>query len=447
MTDGLGRRVLELRRRKGMSQARLADAAHITSAYVTLLEHGRRRPREAVLRNLAAALGTTVDYLVTGRDGAVHAHELDLRFGEVALRNGEAAAARERFAAARDDAVALGDGYVPEQYEARYGVARADWTLGRQGDAIAGFEALLEAHDLPSSVSRVALQTWLCRAYAFAGDLGRAIDLGEAALAAVGPLSGPEAQVTEGVAELASTLVWAYAERGDLTRAQQLIDSLVIAAEASGSLLARGAAYWNAANVAEARGEFRAAIKLADRAVALYGEIGNAFAVAALRINIASYMLRLPGVDLEAAEAHLRESIDSLTSAVTVSPTDLAMAEKELARCLLLAGRVGEAVDTARAALERLSAAPLERARVLAVLAAALLAAGTEDEAVACYEDAADALAAYGAGRQAGTVWVELASVLAAMERDKEALAALWRTVAALGLTVAPIRPATASVP
>ena len=446
MTDGLGRRVLALRRRNGMSQAALAAAAHITPGYVALLEQGRRRPREAVLRSLAAQLGTTVDYLVTGRDGQVHAHEIDLRFGEVALRNGEAATARERFAAAHADALALGDGYAAEQYEALYGIARADWTIGRQREAITGFEALLAAQDLPTSIDPVSLQTWLCRGYAYVGDLGRAIDLGETALAAVGPLTGPQAHVTEGLAELVSTLVWAYTERGDLTRAQQLIDSLVVAVEGSGSLPARGAAYWNAAIVAEAHGEFRAAIRLADRALALYGEIGHAFAVAALRANIASWTLRLPDVDFGAAERQLRESIDSLIEAVTVSPTDLAMAERELARCLLLAGRVGEAVDTARAALARVPAAPLERARVLAVLAAALLAQGAEDEAVACYEDAAAALTAYGAGRQAGPVWCELATVLAAMGRDKEALAVLWRMAAALGVTAAPIRPATATV-
>ncbi|MFL6137586.1 MAG: helix-turn-helix domain-containing protein [Frankiaceae bacterium] len=447
MADGIGGRVVALRQRKGLSQAALAEAAYITAPYVALIERGkRRRPRESVLRSLAGALDTTVDYLVTGRDGQVHAHEVDLRFGEVAFRNGDPATARERFVAAYEDAAALGDGYVPEQREAQYGIARADWSLGRQGDAIAGFEALLDAHDLPSSVSRVALQTWLCRAYAFAGDLGRAIDLGENALAAVGPVTGPRAHVTEGLAELVSTLVWAYTERGDLTRAQQLIDSLVVAVEASGSMSARGAAYWNAAIVAEAQGEFRAAIKLADRAIALYGEIGNDFAIAALRINVAGYMLRLPGVDLAAAEAHLRESMGGLIESGHSNPTNVAMAEKELARCLLLAGRVDEAVDTARAALERVPAAPLERARVLAVLAAASFADGREDEAVACYEDAAAALTAYGAGRQAGPVWGELAAVLTTMERDKEAVAALWRMAAALGVSAAPIRPATAAV-
>jgi tetratricopeptide (TPR) repeat protein len=444
MTDGLGRRVLELRRRRGMSQAALAAAAHITSAYVTLLEQGKRRPREAVLRNLAAQLGTTVEYLVTGRDGKVHAHQIDLRFGEVALRNGEAAVARERFVAAYEDAVALGDGYVPEQREAQYGIARADWALGRMGDAMAGFEALLEADDIPSSVSRVTLRTWLCRACSRAGDLDRAIELGERALAEAGPLDSANLAVGDELIELASTLVGCYYERGDLATARILGDRVVAAAESTGSMGARGAAYWNAAAVAEARGEVRAAIKLADRAIALFGELGYAYDVAALRANVASYSLRLPDTDLAAAEAQLRESLAALAEAPHSNPVDLAWTEKELARCQLLAGHVTDAVQTARAALERVPSAPLERARVLAVLAAALSEAGSDDEALAAYEEAANALEASGARRQAAPVWRELADLLKELGRDRDAIVALERMGGALGVPATPRRSTTA---
>ncbi|MFL6138769.1 MAG: helix-turn-helix domain-containing protein [Frankiaceae bacterium] len=439
MTHGLGQRVLELRRRKGLSQAQLAPLVHVTSAYLSMVEQGKRQPREAVLRNLAVQLDTTVEYLITGRDGQVHAHEVDLRFGEVALSNGDPRTARERFAAAYEDAVALGDGYAPEQREAQYGLARADWTLGRVKDAIAGFEALLEAHDVPTSVSRVALQTWLCRAYTHAGDLGRAIDLGESALRHAGPLNRVAA-VSDGMVILASTLVEAYHQRGDLTRAQQIIDSTVIAAEAGGSMDARGAAYWSAAMVAEARGEIRAAIRLADRAAAMYGELEFAFEVAALRGNVASLSLRLPDIDLDVAEQQLRESISGMAEGIH-GPADLAEIEKELARCLLLAGRVGAAVDTARDALERVPAQPLERARVLAVLAAALLADGRDDEALATYQDAAVALEACGAGRQAAPVWRELADVLSAMGRESDANAMLRRMGVALGVPGVPVCP------
>jgi tetratricopeptide (TPR) repeat protein len=212
------------------------------------------------------------------------------------------------------------------------------------------------------------------------------------------------------------------------------------AAESSQSIRARGAAYWNAAVLAEARGELRAARQHAERALALYGEIGHAFACAALRGNTAAYAIRLPGADLEWADAQLRQSIAEFEE-VGASPADRAAMELELARCRLLAGRVDDAVDIARAALERVPSAPLERARVLAVLAAALLATGCTEEALDAYENAAMALKAYGAGRQAALVWHELAAILKAMGRESDANVALERMAAALGVQAVPISP------
>jgi transcriptional regulator with XRE-family HTH domain len=439
MTDDFGQRVSDLRRRRGMTQAELGSAVGVTGSFLSLVEKGSRRPGAKVIRALAAQLDTTVDYLMTGL-GDVRTVELDLRFAEVALRSGDPATARGRFGAAYEQAVALGDTYAAEQYEALYGVARAEEALGNLDAAIAGFEHLLVARDLSSSVNQVTLRVWLCRTYIRVGDLDRAIDLGEAALVGIGPMDAADIVLSDEMIELASTLVAAYQQRGDLTRAQMLIDSVVVAAEASGSMRSRGAAYWNAAYVAEARGEMRAARQHAERALALYGEIGHTFACAALRGNAAAYAIRLPGADLEWADAQLRQSISEFAE-VDASPADVAAMELELARCCLLAGHVTEAVEIGRAALQRVPSAPLERARVLAVLAAALLEAGYADEALSAYENAAEALEAYGAGRQAAQVWHELAAVLKVMGRDSDVIIALERTATALGVRAVPVRP------
>jgi tetratricopeptide (TPR) repeat protein len=443
MTDGLGKRLADLRRHQGLSQAVLAAAVHITPAYLSLLEQGKRRPGAAVLRGLAERLGTTPEYLATGRSDEGRGVELELRFAEVALRTGDPAAALERFAAAHEQAVALGQPYDPERHEALWGLGRANEALGRYREAIVIFEALLATRDLPSSVNPLTVRMWLCRAYTHVGDLRRAIDLGEAALEKVEPLAAPDAAVGDELIELVSTLAVAYQERGDLTRAQLLIDSAVVAAEASESMRARGAAYWTSATVAGARGDIRAAIRLADRALALYGEINHAFAVAALRGNVASYSLRLPDPDLAAVEEQLRESIAGMTE--DGSTADVAVIETELARCYLMAGRVAEAIDVARTAVAHVPSAPLEQARALAVLAAASLAGGSADEAVEAYQTAAESLESYGAGRQAALVWRELAAVLKAMGRGSEAIAAFERMAAALGVPDVPIRPLTAA--
>jgi tetratricopeptide (TPR) repeat protein len=439
MTDGLARRVLDLRRRKGLSQAALSSAAHISSAYLSLVEQGKRRPSQAVIRSLAEQLGTTVEYLATGRTGEPRTIEVDLRFGELALTSGDAATARDRFAAALEDARRLGAPYDPERYEALYGMSRALMGLGSLPTAIGGLEELLAVPELPSTVNRTSVKVSLCRAYMQSGDLGRAIDLGEAALAEEG--AGYGQFVSEEHTELTSTLVFAYRERGDLTRATMLIDSAVIAADASGSLLARGAAYWNAAAIADERGDMRAAVRYAERALAMYGELGNARAAACLRGNAAGYAILLPDADFAAAEAQLRQAIGEMRE-VAVGPADLAGMERELARCLLFAGHVEDAVGQAREALELLDrGAPLEYARVLAVLAAALLASGDEVEAEAAYRKAANALDEVGATRAAAQVWRELADVLHRMGRLEEAIGVFGRVATALGAPAVPVQP------
>jgi transcriptional regulator with XRE-family HTH domain len=45
------------RRRKGWSQAQLAAKAGISTPFMTLIEQGRRRPREDAANHLVAALG------------------------------------------------------------------------------------------------------------------------------------------------------------------------------------------------------------------------------------------------------------------------------------------------------------------------------------------------------------------------------------------------------
>jgi tetratricopeptide (TPR) repeat protein len=275
------------------------------------------------------------------------------------------------------------------------------------------------------------------------GDLGRAIDLGEAALAEEG--AGYGQFVSEEHTELTSTLVFAYRERGDLTRATMLIDSAVIAAEASGSLRARGAAYWNAAAVADERGDMRAAVRYAERALAMYGELGNARAAACLRGNAAGYAILLPDADFAAAEAQLRQAIGEMRE-LAVGPADLAGMERELARCLLLAGHVDDAISQATDALERLDhGTPLEHARVVAVLAAALLASGDEAAAEAAYREAANALDQVGATRAAAQVWRELADVLHRMGRLEEAIGVFGRVAAALGAPAVPVHPVKAA--
>lgn len=63
----MGERIAQLRRNKGMSQARLAKILGLSTSTIAMYEQGRREPSVSALIALASALGVTIDYLLTGR--------------------------------------------------------------------------------------------------------------------------------------------------------------------------------------------------------------------------------------------------------------------------------------------------------------------------------------------------------------------------------------------
>ena len=68
-TTALGRRLLQLRQRHALTQARLARAAGLSAAIVASLEQGQRAdPRVSTVIKLARALGVPVDELLGEED-------------------------------------------------------------------------------------------------------------------------------------------------------------------------------------------------------------------------------------------------------------------------------------------------------------------------------------------------------------------------------------------
>ncbi len=65
MSD-LGKRVVELRKKKGLSQSDLAKQVGISYAQVGRYETKGAQPPAEVLKKIADALDTTVDYLISG---------------------------------------------------------------------------------------------------------------------------------------------------------------------------------------------------------------------------------------------------------------------------------------------------------------------------------------------------------------------------------------------
>ena len=60
----MGTRIRRLRKAKGISQAALAQRAHLTRVYITRLEAGQQDPSLSTINALAKALGVPVTALL-----------------------------------------------------------------------------------------------------------------------------------------------------------------------------------------------------------------------------------------------------------------------------------------------------------------------------------------------------------------------------------------------
>ena len=68
----LGRKIRDLRLRRGLTVQRLAAASGLSKGFISQVENGRTSPSLATLRDLALALQTSVAYLVVEEEQAPH---------------------------------------------------------------------------------------------------------------------------------------------------------------------------------------------------------------------------------------------------------------------------------------------------------------------------------------------------------------------------------------
>jgi transcriptional regulator with XRE-family HTH domain len=437
MSKDSGERVRALRTSRGIAQADLAAAIGVSKSYLSHIEAGRRQVKGALLQRLAQALGVDAAQLETGIPADAHEDlELRLAFAEMSLRNGDWALAANEFASGLERATQLPMGRFVD--EATWGLARAQEASGHLEQAIVSYESLLGRPDLSPMVPRARVSCDLILAYLECGDLARAVDIGETALAELQELE-PAPDIAVQV-ELIGTLAGCYLERGDLTRAQLLARRALTLSEQDGTPRARAAAAWNAATVANARHDSLTARQNADRALALYAEIDNARALGLLRVVSAALRLRQAEPDARGALPELERALDELRE--VGSRVDLGYARTEQARALLVTGDLQGAAEAGRRALEELSSGDrLETGRTLLVLGHVAIARGEPDEAVALFRLAATALDESGASRQAGTVWRELGEAYVELGRSDEAIEALRRASDLAGASYNPMRP------
>ncbi len=62
----MGQRIMERRKKLGLTQEALAERSELTTQFVSYAESGKRGMRPENLMRIAAALGVSTDYLLTG---------------------------------------------------------------------------------------------------------------------------------------------------------------------------------------------------------------------------------------------------------------------------------------------------------------------------------------------------------------------------------------------
>jgi tetratricopeptide (TPR) repeat protein len=423
----LGQRVRDARVAQGLTQGQVAGA-DMTVGYVSRIEAGQRRPDAKILEVLATRLQTTVSHLLLGVSSREYDElRLALDYAELSLESGEWLEAEQRAAAALErGAVETLDDL---RDRARYLHGRALEAQGRLEEAIADLEQVLGRPD--GGAIALAAGIALSRCYREAGDLTRAIQVGESVLAR---LSDVELSGSDEAVQLVVTVAAAYFERGDVTYAVRLCRLAIDRAEDLGSPVSRASAYWNASMMEAERGGVAAAIPMAEKALALFGEGRDARNLARLRMQLGIMQLQSDPPAVREAEANLEQARSELTAS-SASAVDLARCKLGMARTHFLGGELEQArVLSAEAAEDTEGTAPILAADASVLQGQVAAAQGDIDAATASYRRAVLLLTGVGADRLAGQLWFELGGLFDAVGDGDSARDAYRSAAASVGV-------------
>jgi tetratricopeptide (TPR) repeat protein len=434
----LGRRIRAARLAAGLTQAELA-AGEVSVAYISRIEDGQRRPEAGLLERMAQRAGTTLEHLVLGvsvdeqleLQVAVDHAELALAGGEPQRALSEAEAALEALE---------GKELAALRRQARH--VRA-FALEAVGDLQGAIEQLEEvtAQPQPDGAWLKAL-IGLSRCYREAGDLNRAINVGERAQQGVEDL-GLQG-LTEAI-QLSLTVANAYLLRGDAAYALVLCRRAIADAEKHDSPVGKASAYWNASVLEARNGALESSLALARQALALFEAGEDARNLSRLRAQLANVQLALSPPDAEGA----LQTLDvAATEMAWSSASTVDVARQGLTRSrahFLLGDHVRADQHLAEALAMMPPGAPVLSASALVLRGEIAAADGRIDEAREAYRSAVHQLTAAGADRDAAQLWFDLGALLAGVGDAAGALDAYQRAGASAGFrtptpTVVPTR-------
>ncbi|WP_017558231.1 helix-turn-helix domain-containing protein [Nocardiopsis baichengensis] len=287
-----GRRLRELRKRRGLSQAELAGE-EISTGYLSRLESGARRPTEKVAAHLAERLGVAPADFGRPSGGSSLAKAVGIAGSS---EDGEADDALVTALEQADDADPL------LRWQALWMVADRWWRQGahaKERSCAAELVALADELDLPELQCRSS--TRLARCLRSTGDMAGAIGEAEKACR----LAREQRLSVQDTGKALLVLVSAEAEAGRLPEARAHADELVDLAEAPGRLRAK--ALWSAATVRFRMGEQTAALERLERAMKGLDSHDDLKLWVQLRLAAASFCVQIEPPLADRARPYLEE--------------------------------------------------------------------------------------------------------------------------------------------
>lgn len=425
----LGRRIRNARLAAGQTQGQLGQAAQVTTAYISRIEAGDRRPEAGRLEAMAVALGVSVDSLVGPEE--VDSAALEMRFeldhAQLALSAGsvdEAAAAAARVLDRLDDSPAS----ESMRWQAEFICALCDEARGDLDAAIVGLERLSE-NPRPEALW-VKVLIGLSRCYREAGDTSRAIAVGEDAMATLEELG--LSRVTEAV-QLMVTVAAAYDAQGDFDHAARICMRAADDAVAIGSPVAQASAYWNASILEARRGLAESAVLLAGKAVALFELADDRRNMGRLRTDLALMQMSMDPPRLDEAEASLEQGRRELYWS-SATPAEHGRIGLIAARILAVRGMVEDAIQAASEVIATCSSVPMLVAEAKVARGQWLADLGNVPLALDELREAVLIASSVGADRDAGQFWFDIAELFDRCDDQDGARDAYRRAAASVGL-------------
>jgi tetratricopeptide (TPR) repeat protein len=332
----LGKRIRKLRVERGMSQEEVATPA-FTAAYMSHVEHGKRRPSHEALSHIAERLEVTVEQLLSGRDPHEDLRlEIEIQAAFADIHRGDAAGARERLKGAGERASQVN--HQRALIRAEEGLALASYKLGDVDTALGIYKRASESAANASPEERTPVVVGWARCLFQNGDTSEALHLLEGLLQALRAVDPPD---PTSLLQVYAALIPPYCESGLINKAMNVATEGWKLAPRVGDPEGMACLYVNRAGLLLTQGDTREAMASLALAEDQFRQLGWHSDI--VKVGIIRALVLIEREEYPAAERLLTDLLSDHAEAVSLTNQGEAMTH--LSRVFRLQGRPKEGLE------------------------------------------------------------------------------------------------------